>query len=147
MAYRCWVPSEGQVGENADSLYIYIYMYIWIKSRVGPFLLVGTRFPEEPVRRNFSRKGPTRDLIFVILNFVLSTLCNCSIAAFHGGFSFSFDQLIAYLLIFFNWCDEVGLFLFLSYEFFLFPRAVIRDIIISRSWRFFFFFPGNCECW
>ena len=27
---------------------------------------IGTRFPDEPVRRNFSRIGPTRDLIFVI---------------------------------------------------------------------------------
>ena len=29
-------------------------------------LLVGTKFPDEPVRRNFSWKIPTRDLIFVI---------------------------------------------------------------------------------
>ena len=78
---------------------------------------VGTRFP---VRRNFSRIG-SRFNFCNWLYFVLRTLCNCSIAAFYGGFSFSFDQLIAYLLIFFfNWCDEVGLFFFCPMIFFSF---------------------------
>ena len=32
---------------------------------------LGTRFPEEPVRRNFSRKGPTRDLIYIYIYIIL----------------------------------------------------------------------------
>ena len=53
----------------------------------------------------------------------------------------SFDQLIAYLLIFFNWCYEVGLF-FLPIIFFFIPQAVIRDLLSLNSSRvsFFFFF-------
>ena len=41
---------------------------------------------------------------------VLSTFFTCSLAAIYSGFSF--DQPIAYLLIFFNWWDKVDLFFF-----------------------------------
>ena len=72
---------------------IYIYIYTKIKSRVGTILL------------QFRLKR---------LYLVLSTLfVIVALQYFAVGFC-SFDQLIAYLLIFFNWCDEVGLFFFLS---------------------------------
>ena len=38
-----------------------------IKSQVGIFLLKFTKFPDEPVRRNFSRKNPNSDLIYIYI--------------------------------------------------------------------------------
>ena len=75
---------------NPVYTYIYIYIYTKIKSRVGPILL------------KFHLASSSGNLVHFCnwLYFVLSTLCNCSIAAFYSGFSF--DQLIAYLLIFFQ---------------------------------------------
>ena len=80
----------------------------------SPLSLVGTKLPDDPLRGNFSRRIPTRDSSY-FLSLALLRIehsCNCSTTAFYGGFYFSFDQLTAYLLIFFNWCDEVGLFFF-----------------------------------
>ena len=56
-------------------------------------------------------------------------------------FFFSFDQLIAYLLIFFNWCDKVGLFFFfLPIIFFFFPIDSDWRFVISEFWQDFFSF-------
>ena len=89
-------------------------------------------------RRNCSRIVPTHEFFVILLYLVLSTLCNCSIAAFCGGFC-PFCQLIAYLLIFFQlvWQDWP---FFLPITVFFFPRAVIRDLLLSLNPGVFFFF-------
>ena len=46
--------------------------------------------------------GPISRVNFVIGSTRVEHSCNGSIEAFYGGFSFSFDQLTAYLLIFFS---------------------------------------------
>ena len=92
--YVLWVYTKGKTQQFASLFYIYIYIYIL-----------------------------NRNLIFVIgstLYWALSVIV--ALQHFMVDFSFSFDQLIAYLLIFFTWCDEVGLFFFFCpMIFFLFP--------------------------
>ena len=81
-------------------------------------LLFGIRYPDEPLRRNCSRLVPDsqNNFVTILLYSVLSTFCTCSLAAIYCVFSF--DQSIANLLIFFNWCDKVGLFFFFQYIYF-----------------------------
>ena len=96
-------------------MYIYMYIYILIKSQVGPILLkfrLTAKFPDEPERRNFRRKGPTCDLIFVVGSTWYWALSVIVALQHFTVFFFSFGQLIAYLLIFFSLFDEVGLFFF-----------------------------------
>ena len=88
--------------------------------------------------------------IYIIGSTRVEHSCNCSIAAFYGGFLFFFWPTDCISLDFFQlvWRSWPFLF-FLSYDIFsFFPRAVFRDIFISwRFFFFFFFFPGNRECW
>ena len=64
--------------QHDDDIYIYIYIYIYIffyyvnfklsrflvniKMVFSPLLLVGAKLPDDPLRWNFSRRIPTRDL-------------------------------------------------------------------------------------
>ena len=51
------------------------------------------KFPDEPVRQNFSRKNLTRDLIFVIGSTLYwALLVIVALQQFTVGFYFSFDQ-------------------------------------------------------
>ena len=95
-------------------------------------------------RQNCSRIVPTHELIFVILLYlVLITLCNCSIAAFYGGFLF-FWPTDCVSLDFFQLVWQGWPFLFfLPMTFLLFTRAVIRDIWLSLNSGVFFSFSWS----
>ena len=85
--------------------------------------LVGTKFPDELVRRNFSKENSnSRFNFYNWLYFVLSTLVIVALQQFTVGFSFSFDQLIEYLLIFSTDVTKLAFsfFFFLSYDIFPF---------------------------
>ena len=135
-------------------MYIYIYIYR-IKSRVGTILLqfclnrllkVSSTDSvldtlRSRVRRHCSRIVPTRDLISVISStFVVSTICNSSIAAFYRGFLF-FWPTDCISLDFFQlvWRSWPFLYFFPPIFFFFFPQAVIWDIVISKYWQVFSF--------
>ena len=105
---------------DMSGIYIHIYIYIYLQKLNC----------EPDLRFNFCNW----------LLLIMSPFCNCSIAAFCSGFSFSFDQLIAYLLIFFQLVWRSWPFRFsLPIIFFFFPPAVIWDLLSLNSGRQGFF--------
>ena len=124
-------------------MYIYIYIYIYTKISTESVLgSLRSRF-----RRNCSRIIPAHDLIFVIGSISYWALfVIVALQHFAVGFC-SFDQLIAYLLIFFNWWDEVSLFyFFLQKIFFLFSPG--SDSRYGYLWILAgFFFSFSLSPW
>ena len=80
------------------------------------------RYPDEPLWQNCRRLVPDSRNNFCHYFALLSIEHFFALVA-QQQFTvvFSFDQSIAYLLIFFNWCDKVALFLFFP-NIYIFPQ-------------------------
>ena len=107
--------------------YIYIYIYIYI------------------YKINLNRESE-----IIIGSTCVKHSCNCSIAGFTEGFSFLLTNWLRIPWFFSRGRTRLAFSFFLTYNFFFFPRVVIRDTFISCSWRSFFFFVfcfWYRECW
>ena len=112
---------DGFMIYDSSKVYIYIYIYILFSWFLIPWeyiYIVGIRYPDEPLRRNYSRLVPNSlsnyRYYFALLS--IEHFLHCRLAAL--TVVLSFDQPVACLLIFFNWYDKVGLFFFFQYIFF-----------------------------